>query len=118
MIFDPEKIPRPVTEADYAACYRANLEEARGNLERAQERFRALVRAGTITENADDRKLGKWRFADANAAKAYGDVVRWQSDLNHWHTRMTQAERAAAMQAPDPRLPPEPEPADDGEVPF
>lgn len=111
-------IPRPQTEADYAACYRVNLAEARENLERAVQRFRALKRAGNITE----RPEGGYVFADAFAKAAHGDVARWRSDLEHWHIRMVEAEkrmRAAAVLEPDRRLPPEREPGDDDEtVPF
>lgn len=125
MSFDPATIPRPTSWAEYAACYAANLDEARDNLERALVRFRQLRRAGNITERPDSR--GGFVFADASAAKAYSDVLRWRSDLDHWHARKVQAEqemRAAAV-LDDPRQPveveraaPEREPGDDGDVPW
>lgn len=108
-------IPKPKTEADHAACYRANLVESREALERAQARFAALKRAGNITERVE----GGYVFADKHAAAAYGDVVRYRADLEHWHTRMVAAEkamRAEAVMEPDLRLPPEPD--DDESVPF
>jgi hypothetical protein len=115
---DIDAIPRPASEADYAARYRANLDDSRAALERAQALFARLRHAGQVTESADPKRIGRWIFADANAARAYGDVVRHQSDLEHWHARAVRSEggvRAAAVMEPDPRLPPERELVDEWE---
>jgi hypothetical protein len=107
--FDPREIPKPITEADYAARFRANTEESRDKLELARALFSHLRHSGQITENADTTRLSKWIFADANAARAYGNVVRHQSDLEHWHRMMVQAERGMRADAVTER-----EPGEDG----
>lgn len=118
-------IPRPQSESDYAACYFANLAEARSQLERANARFRALRRAQQITPKVE----GGWVFAGKEAATAYGDLCRALGDVDHWHLRLTQAranERAESVRAgfevgaddgpqPDRRLPVE---RDDDGAPF
>jgi hypothetical protein len=107
-------IPRPQTPGDYVAAYTANLVEARTNLARAEARFRIAKDAQRITARADDKP--GFIFADNDAKQIFGDMVRWKSDLDHWHARKTQAEqemRAQAVQAPDSRLPPEREPGSD-----
>jgi hypothetical protein len=93
-------IPKPKTWADYVECYTANLDEARSKLERARQRFQAIRRAGNITEKPD----GGFIYADKNAKNVHGDVIRWQSDLEHWHRRKTEAEkemRAESVRAGD-----------------
>lgn len=102
-------IPRPVTWTDYAACYKANVEEARRELEKAQARYRQFRDAGQIAAKPE----GGWTVQGPTAASVVGDMVRWRSDLDHWSARYLEAkreERAAAR--PDPRLPPEHDPAD------
>lgn len=115
MSFDRSTVPMPKTAADYAACYRANVVEARSKLEDARRRWRQFKDAGQITERVE----GGWKFEGPTAAQVHGDLVRWQSDLAHWATRLAEAEREAQREAKvipiDRRLPPEP---DDDHVPF
>ena len=106
-----QAIPRPQTEADYAACYRHNVVEARDELNRALEHFDRLKTAGQITESADAK--GGYVFDGPMGKKAFGAVVKWRAELEHWHVRMVEAERRARIAAPDSRLPPEREPGDD-----
>jgi hypothetical protein len=120
MTFDPTTVPRPKSEADYAACYTANLIESRDAFERALARYRQFRKAGQITPRADDK--GGWVCEGPEAMRVLGDVIRHRSDLDHWHTRKTTAERAMRGEAvrEDSRLPAEVEraaPADDVDDP-
>jgi hypothetical protein len=109
--------------AAYAESYRNNLHEATAELQKARLRYDALVRADLIYRDED----GITRCKGPEAAKVYGDFVRWRSDWHHWEANLRQAhkdagqEAVAAMRPPtapapvqqDMRLPPE---RDDDEV--
>ena len=107
---NPAEIPRPQSEADYAACYDANLIESRGLLFRALVRFRSLKRAQQITERVE----GGFIFASPDAAKVYGEVMRHRSDVDHWHLRLTQARENIRREGGAP----EREPGADDDVPI
>lgn len=104
--------------AGWAFAYQTNLDEAREGLQTARFRYDNLCRDGAIFRDDD----GVTRCKTADAAKVYGDFVRFRSDWQHWAERLRLANRdagreaVAEMPAPrgappaqqDLRLPPEP----------
>lgn len=110
-------VPMPQTAAEYAACYRVNLAEARGKLHAALEAVRRLRATGDISDDPEEFTV---RCNGEVAAKAWGAFVRWNSDTEHWSMRLAEAEAEArrgikVLPAMDPRLPPD---GDAEEVPF
>jgi hypothetical protein len=109
--WNPDDIPRPRTATDLLTCYEANLREARQKLENMAGPYRALRAEGMIYQ---DEQTGSWMSKGKDAARVYGEVIRWRSDIEHWSRLMGQTRTAALSQARDPRLPREPGEDDDG----
>ena len=116
--FRRRDIPMPKTPADYAECYRANLAEARDRLRFAVRAVKLLRQAGDIYTDAETHTT---RCKGTEAEKAWGDFVRWNSDAEHWGRLLAESQAEARKHlkaiAPDPRLPPEPDPEEEA-CPF
>ena len=81
--------------AQYAENYRDNLHEATVALQKARSRYDALVRADLIYRDEE----GVTRCKGDEAAKVYGDFVRWRSDWHHWEANLRQAHKDAGQEA-------------------
>lgn len=92
-MIDPASIPKPQNWGDYAACYKANLDEAKAKLEWARARFRQFRDAGQIVERVE----GGFKCEGPTAAGVLGDFVRWKSDVDHWHARYQEARSLAGI---------------------
>lgn len=86
------RVPAPT--ANFATADHANLVEAKDNLQRARSRVRVLMDMGKITQdpNAKDGDEGRvWLCEGVAAKKAWGEYIRWSSDVDHWARRLAES---------------------------
>lgn len=91
------RVPAPNT--NFATADHANLVEAKDHLQRARSRVSALMDQGQITQdpNAKDGER-VWLCEGMAAKKAWGDYIRWSSDVDHWSRRLAES-RAQTVDA-------------------
>lgn len=84
------RVPAPST--NFATADHANLVEAKDNLQRAMSRVRVLMDQGRITQdpNAKDGERA-WLCDGVAAKKAWGEYIRWSSDVDHWARRLAES---------------------------
>jgi hypothetical protein len=92
MTYDPTNVPRPQSVEDYIDAYKANLDEARYELQAAAQRVQVLRDQGLIADvpDPDTRELRRVCKGET-AKKAWGVFVRWSSDVEHWRARLREA---------------------------
>jgi hypothetical protein len=90
------RVPAPTT--NFATADHANLVEAKDNLQRAMARVRVLMDMGKITQDPntkDGEGVVVWLCEGLPAKKAWGEYIRWSSDVDHWARRLADSKAQA-----------------------